>query len=303
LYAAFPDSQRRIDRDMSAGTSSVRRTRSRSGRPWWWGLGLVLPLLTIVSCGGTTGNAGAPASPTPPTKGTSRPSPAVSARTATASPEPESVSVSYSFDGGVADLDDGAIGGLPLSIKAVEGGRLTSIAHGTGLAIAFPEPCGHYGGPDCPRAILESAPNERLNPGTRDIRWGATILLQATQTTKGSNVVQKGYSSSGSQFKLQVDGLAGRPSCVVTGTEEQPHIYVVLARASIADGRWHTVTCHRAGASLSITVDDLDPVAIPVPHTLSVVNQDPLRIGGKGTAANNDQFNGAIDDVFVRIGG
>jgi hypothetical protein len=32
------------------------------------------------------------------------------------------------------------------------------------------------------------------------------------------------------------------------------------------------------------------------------VNDDPLRIGGKGTSANNDQFHGALDDIFVSIG-
>jgi hypothetical protein len=31
------------------------------------------------------------------------------------------------------------------------------------------------------------------------------------------------------------------------------------------------------------------------------VNTDPLCIGGKGTSANNDQFAGVIDDVYVSI--
>jgi hypothetical protein len=39
-----------------------------------------------------------------------------------------------------------------------------------------------------------------------------------------------------------------------------------------------------------------------VPAGLSVVNRYPLSVGGKGTYADNDQFHGAVDDVYVRIG-
>ena len=39
-----------------------------------------------------------------------------------------------------------------------------------------------------------------------------------------------------------------------------------------------------------------------IPAGLSVANTDPLSIGGKGAYADNDQFQGSLDDVFVRIG-
>jgi hypothetical protein len=39
-----------------------------------------------------------------------------------------------------------------------------------------------------------------------------------------------------------------------------------------------------------------------IPATLSVSNTRPLSIGGKGAFADNDQYNGALDDVWVRIG-
>ena len=41
---------------------------------------------------------------------------------------------------------------------------------------------------------------------------------------------------------------------------------------------------------------------VRVPAKLSVSNNRPLSIGGKGVYADNDQFNGAVDDVWVRIG-
>jgi hypothetical protein len=33
-----------------------------------------------------------------------------------------------------------------------------------------------------------------------------------------------------------------------------------------------------------------------------VVTTQPLSIGGKGVGADNDQFHGTVDDVWVRIG-
>ncbi|OJF14421.1 LamG domain-containing protein [Couchioplanes caeruleus] len=39
-----------------------------------------------------------------------------------------------------------------------------------------------------------------------------------------------------------------------------------------------------------------------VPATLSVSNTIPLSIGGKGAYRDNDQFPGALDDVWVAIG-
>ena len=41
---------------------------------------------------------------------------------------------------------------------------------------------------------------------------------------------------------------------------------------------------------------------IAVPATLSVTNQRPLSIGSKGAFPDNDQFNGALDNVWVEIG-
>jgi len=39
-----------------------------------------------------------------------------------------------------------------------------------------------------------------------------------------------------------------------------------------------------------------------VPATLRIANNDPVRIGGKGTSPNNDQFDGEIDNVWVTVG-
>jgi hypothetical protein len=210
--------------------------------------------------------------------------------------------VFFSFDGGLAALETAGPDRPALTLRSAQGGQLTGVPHGAGTAVEFPAPCPQYGAADCPRVVLE-APGAGLNPGGQSLRWGATVLLAADRTAPGSNILQKGYSTrGGGQFKLQVDGVAGVPSCVLVDAAQNSPIHVVKASASIADGRWHTVACTRAGTSLSVFIDGVQRGVTSVPAGLSVDNDDTLRIGGKGTSPNNDQFSGALDDVFVDIG-
>jgi hypothetical protein len=206
---------------------------------------------------------------------------------------PDPIGVRYRFDQGFAD-DRGV---LPLRMSSA-GGAIAMVPHDSGQALRFPRPCEHYGAPDCARVVLESGPATFLNPGTGPIRFGATIQLAAEETTKGANVLQKGFSIGRSQFKLQVDGRAGHPSCVLAGVGSS-QIYTAMADRSVADGRWHRVGCVREGPSLTVSIDDVPAGAVSLPTTLSVHNDDPLRVGGKGNSANNDQFNGTVDDVYV----
>ncbi|MEH1123999.1 LamG-like jellyroll fold domain-containing protein [Micromonospora sp. CPCC 206061] len=115
----------------------------------------------------------------------------------------------------------------------------------------------------------------------------------------GANVMQKGYSTGGvTQLKLQVDGSAGHPSCVVASKAQ---IYRVIAPVTVADGRWHVLACTRTSTNLSISVDGAALGRIPVPADVSIVNSEPLRIGAKNLSPNNDQYAGLLDDVFLVI--
>jgi hypothetical protein len=203
------------------------------------------------------------------------------------------VVVRYGFDG------PEAAGGRSLRVHAAAGGAVDTESHGSGLAVRFPPPCAEYGDRTCPRVILETP--FAANPGARPLRYGAAVRLAPSETSEGENVLQKGFSHGHSQFKLQIDGAGGQPSCVLVGTASR-QIHAAIASVSVADGQWHTIECSRAGSSLTITVDGAVAGQARVPASLSIVNNDPLRIGGKGISANNDQFHGALDDVFVSIG-
>lgn len=218
------------------------------------------------------------------------------------------VSLRYTFDGGPNQPVVDATGRFPMHPLTEAGGGLTfAPVPGTapaaartpagGFALQFPPRC-HQDPTTCPRAILEGIRDDALNPGTRPMRFGASVLIGPADTGDGANVVQKGYSVGGeTQFKLQVDHETAYPSCVLAGAR----IYRVESRTSLADNAWHTVVCLRRGSRLGITVDGVPRGFVTVPAGLSIANAEPLRIGGKGTAPGNDQFSGQVDNVFLDI--
>ncbi|MCO8273553.1 LamG domain-containing protein [Actinoplanes sp. TRM 88003] len=222
---------------------------------------------------------------------------AVLAGTTAAAAEPATETVHYTFDG-PSPLTDVSGHGHDLTPVSRFGGAFTTVAHNGGQALVFPSPC--HAEP-CPRIALRAATTTGLNPGRRPLRYGASVRLAADQTTKGENVLQKGFSAQGSQYKLQIDGLAGRPSCVLVD-DRRPQIHAAISNVGVADDRWHTLECRRAGSRLSILVDGVTRGRATVPADLSVSNRRPFSLGGKGSYPDNDQFQGILDEVWVRIG-
>lgn len=206
---------------------------------------------------------------------------------------------SYNFDSTVPDgtYDDGSGNGHLLRTRAVNGAVLKTVAHGSGQAIMYPAKCT---GTTCPRVVLQAADAPELNPGAKDLRYGAHVLLSPAETSSGENILQKGYSTAGGQYKLQVDGASGKPSCVMSD-KSSTTIHLAKSGKSMADGGWHALECRRAGTSLTILVDGQVEGSATLPAALSVVTTQPLSLGGKGTGVNNDQFHGGLDDAWVSI--
>ncbi|GIE96366.1 LamG-like jellyroll fold domain-containing protein [Paractinoplanes rishiriensis] len=242
---------------------------------------------------------------TPPSAGVL---PVPTDRAGVTSPEPRQitvgaapVSVRYTFDGGVHRPLTDLNGQHELRPLGQNGGLLRLVRQGPGFAVVYPNRCTLTFERDCPRAILEGFRDDSLNPGTRTLRYGASVLMTHGDLSDGANVLQKGYSVGGtSQFKLQVDHRLGHPSCVITGNRRR--IYRAEPWIDVADGRWHHLMCTRSGNRLTLTVDGVDRAWVGVPPRLSIANAEPLRVGGKGAAVGNDQFAGAIDNVFLTIG-
>jgi Concanavalin A-like lectin/glucanases superfamily len=197
---------------------------------------------------------------------------------------------------------DGPGGEVELAGAGQQPLRLVPGRDNRGHGVAFPAPCPPSPKPTCPKAIIEVANDPALDPGREDYEWGASILLEADQTSDGSNIVQKGFSTGGgSQWKLQVDHVQGHPSCTVVG-QGDAKIFAVFADVTVADGTWHDVSCRRAGAELVISVDGAERASTVLPEDLDIVPEGPVRIGGKNLKPNNDQFFGTLDDVYVAAG-
>jgi Concanavalin A-like lectin/glucanases superfamily len=207
---------------------------------------------------------------------------------------------SYNFDSTIADgtFDDGSGHGHLLRAVVRNGGKVVMTPHGNGQALTFPAKCA---GVNCARFVLQAADTPDLNPGTRPLRYGASVLLHPAETASGENILQKGYSTGGGQYKLQVDGVSGKPSCGMSDKSDVT-VHIARSRQSIADGRWHALECRRTGPTLTILVDDQIQASVAVPETLSVQSAQPFSIGGKGVGADNDQFHGSLDDAWIHIG-
>ena len=195
---------------------------------------------------------------------------------------------------------DGSGAGRHGTVVTSGGGTLTRITGWRGSVSArFPSPCS---GSSCPKAIVE-VPSGGLLMGTAPFEWGARVRLPQGSTSAGENLVQKGlYTDPAGQWKLQVDGSAGRPSCVVSGYREDGSFQRVTVAASmtVADGAWHHVLCRRSRTGVSVLVDG-QVRGRQAMRPVRLVSDAPVRVGGKGVQPDdNDQFFGTLDEVVVR---
>ena len=187
-------------------------------------------------------------------------------------------------------------------MQVVSGGTLRSVVGVDGTrAVRFPAPCSAA---PCPKAMISIADRPSLDPGTASFEWGATIKLKATETSKGANVLQKGlFNQVGGQWKLQVDGGAGHPSCILSGTRPDgtSQRTTLVSTTSIANGRWHQVTCRRTATDVTIVTDGV-VTGTAAATAVNVSSSAPVTVGAKSVKAqNNDQFFGILDDVFMRV--
>jgi hypothetical protein len=208
----------------------------------------------------------------------------------------------YNFDGGVTEgrIADLSGRGGPLTVRGANNGQIAFTAEGAGRYASFPALCA-AGTTTCPRALLEAADTAALDPGARNFKWAASVKVTQAQLSGNANVMQKGVANTGSQWKLQISGKAGRAQCVLVG-QGTGQKFTATSAKPIADGGWHRVVCERAGAGLNVSVDGTPGARVAIPAALAVDNAMPLRIGGPNLQTGGDMFHGQIDDVYVQLG-
>lgn len=187
------------------------------------------------------------------------------------------------------------------SVEGPDGGHAVRFPAYTGEAVA-------------PAAVLVVAGEEAgpLSPAERDFEFGATFELDpessGSQADDGDNLLQRGGFSDPAQYKIQLDD--GVPSCRVAG---DAGVVFVEADEAVDPGAWYSVSCRREGAEVTLTVtpyadrDDAESWRAGGPTGTLTFGDQPLSVGGKvdpagAPVASADQFNGAVDDVYLRIG-
>ncbi|HWG99470.1 MAG TPA: LamG-like jellyroll fold domain-containing protein [Pilimelia sp.] len=213
----------------------------------------------------------------------------------------ETMVARYPFDAGAVNgaFADTSGRGLPLRVRAADGGAPSLVARGTGRAVAFPARCAANAA-SCPRVVLEGGDDADLDPGTRAFRYGAWVRATAAQTGHNANIMQKGVATAESQWKLQIGGRKGKAHCVLVGRGSR-QAYIAKSSVTVNDGAWHSLVCSRTATALTVYVDGVARGTVAVPPNLTVANDLPLRVGGQNLSNRTDQFGGALDDVFVAV--
>ncbi|MFI5842061.1 LamG-like jellyroll fold domain-containing protein [Catenuloplanes sp. NPDC051500] len=207
----------------------------------------------------------------------------------------------YSFDAAAATVNDLSGRGVPLKMRAADGGAVKYVAHGDGKALTFPARCADNA-TKCARVLLEGQDDPDLDPGTKAFSFGLSLAASAAAVGSESNLLQKGVADAQGQWKLQIGGKKKLPSCVVAGAGKGAKRYIAKSSAGVLDNKWHTVTCQRTATQLIIWVDGQNKGSVAVPSTVSIANNLPLRVGAQNLNAKKTMFGGAIDDVTVSLG-
>lgn len=183
-------------------------------------------------------------------------------------------------------------------------GRVMTVAGpaGRGAALQFPS----LGSESVAVVVQPSSPTD-LTPGTAKFTYGADFMADG-DWDDGDNVVQRGLYTDRGQYKLEIDG--GRPACSIKGSTGQ-----VTARSGhvVTPHAWYTAQCVREGDTVTVIVRRLGATKVwsrtVEGKTGDVRPESPttqLSIGAKTwdngrVGADPDQFNGTIDNVYVRI--
>jgi hypothetical protein len=193
-----------------------------------------------------------------------------------------------------------------------EGGATVEVvasADGAGWALQFPGR--DAAGGAVAVSVVAPGTGDALSPGTRDFSLGADVRVDPGVDTDGDNVVQRGLSDDVGQYKIELD--RGRFACTVKGT--QGRVRAQLADERPVPGVWYRMTCDRVGDRIDLEVRRLDDDTVatasatgPIGAVRTAEPGTPLSIGGKLTPSGAvatwqpDQLNGAVGDVWVRIG-
>ncbi|HSS68746.1 MAG TPA: hypothetical protein VLK34_09370 [Nocardioidaceae bacterium] len=281
---------------------------ARAGRASATAACLVLSLAAALSLGGVSTVAHAAQEP---------------ARTPKAPPRQLELDIEQAAPvGGYTSFVNSGSAVLHISVVTDGGGALLDarprIDPASDRAVRYPR---YNSDPAAPHAVIQVVDRrgtDNLDPGLQPFRFGADFNLDALSEDagpggrdNGDNLIQRGLFNQQAQYKIQLDHRI--VTCRVKGS-----LGAVAVSSSVhpVPGTWYRVQCSRQDDQLTIVVtrwDDGVPTSLrqSVSGTIGVVSPVtrtvPVSIGGKLARQGvingaSDQFNGRIDNVFIRVG-
>ncbi len=200
---------------------------------------------------------------------------------------------------------------VTVRVSGAGGGALRSMPDREGgFALRFPV----YGRGSGERMVLTATSEsvtDPLSPGVADFSFGADFAVdrvtEGTGLDNGNNLIQRGLSGDAGQYKLQID--RGRASCLVAGDAGD---VLVQTEQRIRPHTWYHASCSRTGGVVTLDLGTYQgaPERAVAPGPTGAVYlpaATPLVLGGKATpggvavVGDSDQFNGALDNVFLTI--
>ena len=141
--------------------------------------------------------------------------------------------------------------------------------------------------------IVPDAPD--LRPGTGRIVISYFVKLTTPPPSADYDIFTKGdTNTSGGQIKLEVQ-QNGQASCMFRGSLGQKQLQ---AGPNLIDGKWHKVTCKRAGNQIVETVGGTSFSVTQA--TGAITNTAEIRFGSH--LGGGDWYNGVLDEVSYSLG-
>lgn len=204
---------------------------------------------------------------------------------------------------------------LTTQVVTRDGGQAIAAEGRSGSALRLPPYVASTAEPRAVLRITNATSSDDLSPGTANFAFGATARLdadsQGTATDNGNNLLQRGLAADPAQYKLDLDGRY--PQCTIKGSLGK---VVVRIREAVSPDDWYSLVCTRTDSTVTLTLGHhyadgtttqrVKSVTGPIGAVTMASPAIPMSVGGKLNAkgaivAATDQFNGVVDEVFLRL--
>jgi concanavalin A-like lectin/glucanase superfamily protein len=167
----------------------------------------------------------------------------------------------------------------------------------TNIALGQPGYAGTAYGFNGASSIVKVSTSPTLNPGSNNFSYSLHAAFSAVPSVAVGDydLIRKGLSSTlGGEWKMEIL-RSGQASCHLKGSSGSG---TVTKGPNLANGAWHTITCIKQPAAISLVVDGTTYSKTVTIGSIS--NSAKLTIGAKVSGA--DWHNGLIDEASFSIG-